>query len=694
MPRIRMSTKPDQQHSENRGITARCLRNAGLFTPLIQLALGLTFAGLLQGAEAQEAASGPQREGGKGAPTPAMGAISPNLLTFARTEFANTCARCHNSDGMGNIAMGIPSFADARWQDQHPDAELKAAITNGLNNRMPPFGAVYSSAQIDALVTGVIRPLRDASVQPDQRLTEEELHPIPVENRLPAPGHGRDPIILGSVGMYTQHNDNGRTGANLAETTLNPGNVRAGRFGLLFRHDVDDQVFAQPLYVPNLAVAGGRHNVVIVATAANTLYAFDADRDGKPYWKVNLGTPGSVQLHHCWCLDILGNMGIIGTPVIDPAAGSVYVVALSYEKGGFVQRLHALDIATGAERQHSPVIISTDGFDPVMENQRPALLLLRGSVYVGYASHCDMEPYHGYLFRFDSASLQQTGVINLSPGAQGNSIWQSGQGPAADAKGDIYIVTSNGTWDGERNLSDSFMRLNRELAVQDWFTPTNYPELDRRDWDLNSSGAMLIPGTNEVMGVGKEGIGYVVNRSNFGHLGDEHATQYFRIAKGEVNVGPVYWNSSTRGALVYVWGQDDALKSYRFKEGRFETTPWASGSAASSYPGGILSVSANGGTGGILWANASLTEHGNGHINSPGVLRAYDANDVSHELWNSNIDAAHDTCGRISKNAPPTVVNGKVYLASFGSLPVGTGSLYVYGLLPEPSAQSELPTPH
>lgn len=618
--------------------------------------------------------------------TTAVGQPAPELLASVRTEFANTCARCHNGDGSGNIAMGIPSFIDARWQDKHPDAELKAAITNGLNNRMPPFGAALSSAQIDAMISGVIRPMKDPSVHPDQRLSEAELNPVRIENALPPPGHGGDPIVLGQVGVYTQHNDNGRTGANLQETTLTPETVRVGRFGLLFRHDVDDQVFGQPLYVPNLQIAGARHNVVIVTTAANSLYAFDADRDAAPYWEVNLGRPGSVQLHHCWCLDILGNMGIIGTPVIDPASGTLYVVALTYEKDTFVQRLHALDLSSGAERSHSPVVVSAEEFDPAQENQRPALLLLQGSVYVGHSSHCDMEPYHGFLFRFDATTLKQTGVINLSPGAEGNSIWQSGQGPAADGDGNIFFITSNGKWDGERNLSDSFIRMSRDLVVQDYFTPTNYPELDRRDWDLNSTGAMLIPGTNAMMGIGKQGIAYVIDRSNLGHLGDEHALQHFRAAKTQVNVGPVFWKSATKGGLFYIWGQDDALKVYAFKDGRFEPTPLAVGVATSSYPGGILSVSAHGDTGGILWANASLTEHGTGHVNSPGVLRAYDANDISHELWNSNLDAPHDACGRISKNAPPTVVNGKVYLASFGALPVATGALYVYGLLPKTPA--------
>jgi hypothetical protein len=222
--------------------------------------------------------------------------------------------------------------------------------------------------------------------------------------------------------------------------------------------------------------------------------------------------------------------------------------------------------------------------------------------------------------------------------------------------------------------------------VLDWFTPTNYVELDKRDWDLNSSGAMLLPGTHRMMGAGKQGFVYLIDTDHLGNLGDEHAVQHFRVSKGEINVGAVYWESATHGGMVYSWGQDDALHVFAFKDGQFNQQPLAVGSATSAYPGGILSLSANGKTNGILWANAALAEHGNSHLNGAGVLRAYDANDITHELWNSNLASERDNPGRVSKNAPPTVVNGKVYLASFGALPVFTGALYVYGLLPDPAA--------
>lgn len=598
----------------------------------------------------------------------------------ALAEFTNTCARCHNADGSGYAGLSIPNFTDPQWQAAHSDEERALKIRNGVPDHMPAFGAILSNDEIDALLI-YIRAFGS------NRLRSQGEIPLPIEAKLTPPGHGASPIVLGQVGVYTQHNDNARVGANLHETTLTLNNVNARQFGLLFRHVVDDQVFAQPLFVPNLTIAGGHHNVVIVATAANTVYAFDADRAAEPYWQTKLGLAGSVQQHPFWCQDILGNMGIIGTPVIDPATHSLYLVALTYENGSWIQRLHALDLKTGVDLPHSPVVIAAENFDPVLQNQRPALLLSHGSVYVGYASHCDVEPYHGFLFRFDAITLNQQGVLNLSPGAVGNSIWQSGQGPAADEQGDIYFVTSNGTWDGDKNFSDSFIKVSPDLRILDWFTPTNYPELDKRDADLNSSGAMLLPGTHRVLGAGKQGVIYLIDTDNFGHLGDEHAVQHFPAAKGEVNVGALYWVSAKQGELVFNWGQDDSLHVYAFKEGRLNPEPLAVSSATSAYPGGILSLSANGNTNGIVWANAALAEHGNSHVNGAGVLRAYDANDITHELWNSNLVPDRDTPGRVSKNAPPTVVNGKVYLASFGALPMGTGALDVYGLLPEPPAK-------
>jgi hypothetical protein len=488
---------------------------------------------------------------------------------------------------------------------------------------------------------------------------------------------------FGQVTVLTQHNDNLRTGANLHETILTAANVNVKRFGMLFKRLVDDQVYGQPLYVADVHIAGGTHDVVYITTVKNSVYAFDAVSPAvsKPYWHINFGTPVSFAAGNFGCSDINGNTGIIGTPVIDAASRTIYVVALTHEGDSFVQRLHALDISTGAERPNSPVQISAPGFDARRQNQRPALLLANRTVYVGYASHCDKGPYHGFLLGYDAASLKQMGVFNASPAGEGASIWQSGQGPAVDAAGNIYFVTGNGTWDGKSDFSESFIKLDAQLKLLDWFTPSNHAQLDVDDDDLNSSGAMLIPGTNLVANGGKEGVLYLVNTSHMGHLGDENAAQHFAASSSHLH-SLVYWNSAKNGGLVYVWGQKDQLKVFRLKGGLFETTPFASRPDANEgHPGAMVSISANGNKDGILWAAIHATGD-SWHESRPGVLHAYDADDVAHELWNSLQDAPRNDCNNYSKMAPPTIANGRVYLASFGTENTGTGQLCVYGLLP------------
>ena len=487
---------------------------------------------------------------------------------------------------------------------------------------------------------------------------------------------------VAQVNVLTQHNDNFRTGANLNETTLTPSNVNVKRFGMLFKRVVDDQVYGQPLYVANVNIAGGPHDVVYITTVNNSVYAFDAvsPSAAKPYWHVNFGAPVSLAEGNFGCTDINGNMGIIGTPVIDAGRHTLYVVALTKAAGSYIQRLHALDISTGADLPNSPVIISAPGFDALNQNQRPALLLANHTVYVGYASHCDKQPYHGFLLGYDAATLRQTGVFNASPAGDGASIWQSGQGPAVDAAGNIYFVTSNGSWNGTTDFSESFIKLDPQLKLLDWFTPTNHAELDAKDNDLNSSGAMLLPGTNLVTDGGKEGVLYLVDTTRMGHLGDEHAVQHFAASSSHLH-SLAYWNSAKHGPLVYVWGQKDQLKVFKLNGGLFVTTPFASRPDANEgHPGAMVSISANGSKDGILWA-AIHASGDSWHESRPGVLHAYDADNVAHELWNSLQDAPRDDCNNYSKMAPPTIASGRVYLASFGTENVDTGQLCVYGLL-------------
>jgi hypothetical protein len=312
-------------------------------------------------------------------------------------------------------------------------------------------------------------------------------------------------------------------------------------------------------------------------------------------------------------------------------------------------------------------------------------MLANGMVYMGYASHCDKDPYHGFLIAYDAKSLAQVSVFNTSPTGSEASIWQSGQGPSADADGNLYVVTGNGSWDGVSNFSESFLKLTPRLKLLDWFTPTNHLKLDKEDADLDSSGATLIPGTHLVLGGGKEGVLYTLDTRNLGHLGDEHALQHFQATASHLH-SLVYWESAEAGNLLYVWGQRDKAKVYKLEGEKLGVTPLMVRDVPNEgHPGAMLSLSANGNKDGILWAAIHATGD-SWHESRPGVLHAYDAVDIRHELWNSLQVAARDDCGEYSKMAPPTIANGMVYLASFGAENVGTGQFCAYGLLPAKDA--------
>jgi len=495
------------------------------------------------------------------------------------------------------------------------------------------------------------------------------------------------------IDVLTQHNDNARTGANLLETTLAPSNVNATQFGMLFKRILDDQLYTQPLVATGIQVDGGTRDIVYVTTVNNSVYAFDAnDREAvQPIWHVNFGTPADVHSADFGCLDINGKMGIIGTPVIDKTRGVLYVVALTRagtlvgQGIGFTQRLHVLDLSTGADMPGSPIVVSAPAFDALMQNQRPALMLANGMIYIGYASHCDKQPYHGFLMAYDQETLAQRSVLNTSPSGTEASIWQSGQGPSADDQGNVYVVTGNGSWDGITNFSESFLKLTPELKLLDWFTPTNHFALDKGDTDLDASGATLIPGTHLVLGGGKEGVLYTLDTQNLGHLGDEHALQHFQATKSHLH-SLVYWKSAKNGNLLYVWGQRDKAKVYKLEGDKLVESPLMIRDVPNEgHPGAMLSLSANGNKDGILWAAIHATGD-SWHESRPGVLHAYDADNIRRELWNSLENPSRDDCGEYSKMAPPTVANGRVYLASFGSENTGTGQFCVYGLLPKAEA--------
>jgi hypothetical protein len=530
-----------------------------------------------------------------------------------------------------------------------------------------------------------------------------------------------------AVAVLTQHDDNGRTGMNLNETILNINNVNTNQFGLLYARAVDDQIYAQPLVMTNVNVLGrGTHNIVIVATVNDTVYAFDADDPSAtaPYWTNSFIDPPNIvppantdesAVGACGgnYQDFSGNFGIVGAPVIDPAAGTIYLVVRTKEYGtNFVQRLHALDITTGLDRTNSPVEIAatypgtgdgnTNGvipFDPLRQNQRAGLLLVGGTVYIAWTSHCDNTPYHGWVMAYDAATLDQLAVFNDSPNGDQAGLWMSNQGPAADTNGNIYVSTANGDFDGVSNFGESFLKLTRSGAninVASWFTPYNWSSLNNGDLDLGSGGVLLVPGTNLLFSGGKGGVAYLVNRDDMGGVSsgnaDTNIVQSFTVTTDEIHGGAVWWDGPG-ASYGYLWPSSVYLQQYRFdrSSGMFVLPAFAQSPTAApgGQPGGILALSANGTNAGsgIVWAAHQLDGDANQQV-LPGILHAYNAQNVTNELWNSEQNSARDGVGNFAKFVAPTVANGKVYLATF------SGQLNVYGLLPPPTLTVALATGH
>jgi len=507
----------------------------------------------------------------------------------------------------------------------------------------------------------------------------------------------------GPLAVLTQHNDNARTGDNLRETLLSTSNVNARHFGKLWTRPVDGYLYAQPLYVQNVRIPGkGVHNVIYLATAHNSVYAFDADDPNfkLPFWRVNLGpSVPAAEVYTTKWTDMRVQIGITSTPVIDARSGTIFVEAKTKEHGTYVQRLHALDITTGAERPGSPLLIkaSVPGtgmesdhgkvtFDPVKELQRPGLLLTGGVVYLAFGSHADSPPFHGWILGYDARTLAQTCAFNLTPNGDEGSIWQAGMGMASDPAGNIYAMIGNGTFDADSGGSDygnSILRLTPtpgSLKVADYFTPYNQENLSENDQDTGASGPLLIPGTDLLLGGGKNGWLYLTQQDNLGHYhsqSDSQILQTFQITHGNCHGSAVYWNGPG-GPQVYIWPEFAHLMAFRLTGGKLNPYPASESDIAvpDGMPGAFLSVSADGskaGTG-IVWSSAPYDANAN-WATVPGVLRAYDAADLSHEMWDSKMDPARDDVGMFAKFCAPTVVNGKVYLSTFSN------QLQVYGLL-------------
>ena len=559
------------------------------------------------------------------------------------------------------------------------------------------------------------------------------------------------------VSVLTQRNDNARSGANLAEVVLTPKTVdaKAGLFGKLFSVAVDGNVYAQPLYAANVVFpSGSRRDVLYVATERNNVYAIDADT-GQQIWARSLGPSvpasdltafahGALQTYGWDYKDLYPDVGITATPVIDVNANTMFVAAKTKEgssiKPEYFYRLHAMSMQTGEEVQ-PPVEIhgSVAGtaadakngrivFDPFLQLNRPGLLLVDGMLYVAFGSHGELGPFHGWIFGYKSSAINQPALVFCTTPDKDDEqslksdppvphkwnrggIWQSGNGLAADQEGAVYVSTGDGAWDGRRNFSDSYLKLDKQLKIVDWFTPWNHAELDNDDLDLGSGGPVLLPG-KLLVGGGKEGKLFLIGRDHLGHISttvraqDSEIVQEFQVTKlppeslhacdncfHHLHGSPVFWPASD-GLRIYIWPEMESLKAFRLVNGKLISAGESQSSAPrpvvgvqTSMPGGILALSASADDLGsaIVWASIPIKENAN-HQNVPGVLRAFDASDVTKEIWNSELNAA-DQLGYFAKFCPPTVANGRVYMATFapesGYVQTGPAHIVVYGLYGE-----------
>ncbi len=498
--------------------------------------------------------------------------------------------------------------------------------------------------------------------------------------------------------VVTFKNDVARTGQNLTESVLTLANVNATSFGLLRNLKVDGKVDAQPLYLSQLSIAGAAHNVVFVATEGDSVYAFDSDT-GATLWHENLLKSGESLSDNRGCGQVTPNIGITSTPIIDRGAGpngAIYVVAMSKDSSSaYHQRLHALDITTGAELFNGPVEITatypaTAGgaastFQPGQYEERAALLLSNGVVYTSFTSHCDIQPYSGWIMGYNQTTLAQVSVLNIGPNSNaGPAIWMAGGGPAADSAGNIYLLSANGAFEttldangfpNKQDYGNSFLKLAvgaTTLTVADYFAMSNEVAESAADQDLGSGGELLLPdltdSTNTVrhlmVGAGKDGTIYVVNRDSMGKFNASSNNIWQQLPgalPGGVFSTPAYFNG-----VIYYADVGGTLKAFPITNAMLGKASTAQSTTSFPYPGGSPVVSANGTANAIVWAHEN---------NNPAVLHAYDAANLTHELYNSNQAASNrDHPGAGNKFITPTVADGKVFLGT-------QNSVAVFGLL-------------
>ena len=524
------------------------------------------------------------------------------------------------------------------------------------------------------------------------------------------------PPPTGMVNVPTWHMDNGRSGLNNQETILTPSNVQSGKFGKLFSYLVDGYLYAQPLYVANLSINGSRHNVVFAATEYDSVYAFDADNpgDGSPLWKKSLLQSGETPEH-------AGNplpwIGITSTPAIDLGTQTMYVVSAQTGSGDPFFRLHALDITTGNERPGSPVTISAsvkstnnDSVNGILTLkasclQRTALLLNRGTLYFGFSA-C----HSGWTLSYNAANLQQTGVLNMSPNANGygtyggaGGVWMGGGGPVGDSNGFAYVTTGNGPYDGSSAWGDSILKLDSQLNIVDHFTPDNFNLLQCQDLDLSGGGAMLIPGTGQLLAGGKGGTMYLVNTGNLGgeQANDAGAAQTLwfnddhypgqctnsntgEVYSGEVAGYQIFSTAAFFNGSVYLGVTAGPVQQFSYASGQLQQGPVTTDQISNGTYGTTPFVSANGVQNGIVWMldHDAPIQDSLHPTPAAAILRAYDASNIATKLYDSSVNSS-DQPGYGIKFTSPIVTNGKVFIGTAHdtlSSANPQGELDVYGL--------------
>ena len=491
----------------------------------------------------------------------------------------------------------------------------------------------------------------------------------------------------------TYRDDVGRTGENLTESLLTPANVNSSSFGLYRVLGVDGKVDAQPLYLAQLSIAGGTHNVVFVATEHDSVYAFDPVT-GDTLWQVSLLPSGETPSDDVGCNQISPEIGVTSTPVIDRSAGphgAIFLVAMSKDgSSNYHQRLHALDVTTGAELFNGPMSINPSyssavggakTFAPGQYAERAALLLENHTIYTSWTSHCDVQPYSGWIVGYNESTLAQAGVLNVAADSDaGPSIWMGGGGLAADSSGNIYLATANGAFDTtltadglprNGNYGNSFLKLSStggSLTVADYFSPSNEVDESNADLDLGSGGVMLLPDVTDsggsvrhlLLGAGKDGNLYVINRDNMGKFKpstDMTWQQLNGIFPSTDFSTPAFFNGT-----VYYGDVSNTLKAFPITAAKLSSSPSSESTTIFGYPGTSPAVSANGRANGIVWAVENA---------GSAVLHAYDATNLAHELYNSEQAAGgRDQFGAGNKFITPTVADGMVFVGTPNSVAV------------------------